>query len=118
MLAARTDVPTDPSEYLFLAIKGSGPIRVADLRRWVIRPALEAAGLPASLRTYDLRHSHASLLIDLGANPLEVATGWGTPIRRSEAVQRLCNGTQRNTGMNGSSAVKHGQGLGAGLTWG
>jgi integrase len=77
MLAARTDGPTDPDEYLFLAIKGGGPIRVADLRRWVIRPALGAAGLPADLRTYDLRHSHASLLIDLGANPLVVAHRMG-----------------------------------------
>jgi integrase len=47
------------------------------VRRWVIRPALRAAGLPEDLRTYDLRHSHASLLIDLGANPLEVAQRMG-----------------------------------------
>ncbi len=34
---------------------------------------LRAAGLPDTLRTYDLRHSHASLLIDRGANVLAVA---------------------------------------------
>jgi integrase len=80
MLAARAGrrgVPVDPAEHLFPAIKGTGPIRVADLRRWVIRPALTAAGLQPELRTYDLRHSHASLLIDLGANPLEVAHRMG-----------------------------------------
>jgi integrase len=80
MLATRAErrgTPVNPVEHLFLAVKGTGPIRVADLRRWVIRPALKAAGLPVDLRTYDLRHSHASLLIDLGANPLEVAHRMG-----------------------------------------
>jgi integrase len=43
----------------------------------VIRPALVAAGLPETLRTYDLRHSHASLLIDLGANVLAVSQRMG-----------------------------------------
>jgi integrase len=44
ILAARGDVT--PDGYLFLAVKGSVPLRVADLRRWVIRPALKAAGDP------------------------------------------------------------------------
>jgi hypothetical protein len=43
----------------------------------VIRPALVAAGLPESTRTYDLRHGHASMLIDLGANVLAVAQRMG-----------------------------------------
>lgn len=47
------------------------------LRDHVIRPALRAAGLPESFRTYDLRHTHASLLIEQGANPLEVAQRMG-----------------------------------------
>lgn len=42
-------------------------------RQSVVRPALVAASLPETLRTYDLRHTHASLLIDLGANVLAVA---------------------------------------------
>lgn len=41
------------------------------------RAALKTAGLPETLRTYDLRHSHASLLIDLGANVLAVAQRMG-----------------------------------------
>ena len=32
-------------------------------------PALEAAGLSTKVRTHDLRHSCASLLISLGAHP-------------------------------------------------
>jgi integrase len=31
-----------------------------------IRPALRKAGLPERFRTYDLRHSHASVMTDLG----------------------------------------------------
>jgi integrase len=40
-------------------------------------PSSKPPGLRVDLRTYDLRHSHASLLIDLGANPLEVALRMG-----------------------------------------
>jgi integrase len=46
-------------------------------RKQVMRPALRNAGLPLSVRTYDLRHSHASLLIALGATPAEVAFQMG-----------------------------------------
>lgn len=38
-------------------------------RKWVMVPALEAAGLPITVRTHDLRHTCASLLIQLGAHP-------------------------------------------------
>ncbi|MGD0379705.1 MAG: tyrosine-type recombinase/integrase [Acidimicrobiales bacterium] len=48
-----------------------------ELREKVIRPALVAAGLPETIRTYDLRHSHASLLIDVGANVLAVSQRMG-----------------------------------------
>jgi integrase len=46
-------------------------------RARVVRPALRAAGLPEDFRTYDIRHSHASLLIDDGANVLAVAQRLG-----------------------------------------
>jgi integrase len=46
-------------------------------RAKVVRPALRAAGLPTEFRTYDLRHTHASLLIDSGANVLAVAQRMG-----------------------------------------
>lgn len=38
-------------------------------RKWVMVPALAAAGLPLEVRTHDLRHTCASLLIQLGAHP-------------------------------------------------
>jgi integrase len=44
--------------------------RLEDARRFL-------AGPGRTIRTYDLRHSHASLLIDLGANPLAVAQRMG-----------------------------------------
>jgi integrase len=39
------------------------------IRRYILKPALEADGLPADVRTHDLRHTCASLLISLGAHP-------------------------------------------------
>jgi integrase len=53
------------------------PLNRDKFRETVIRPALVAAGLPADIRTYDLRHGHASMLIDLGANVLAVAQRMG-----------------------------------------
>ena len=47
------------------------------MREQVIRPALCNAGLPETFRTYDLRHSHASVLIDLGVNLLALAQRMG-----------------------------------------
>jgi integrase len=79
MLASRAEsrgTPIDRSEYLFQTRYGN-PINRDKLRQNVIRPALVTAGLPESIRTYDLRHSHASLLIDLGANVLAVSQRMG-----------------------------------------
>jgi integrase len=39
------------------------------IRRYILKPALADAGLPGTLRTHDLRHTCASLLISLGAHP-------------------------------------------------
>ena len=52
-------------------------------RQEVIRPALRAAGLPETLGTYDLRHNHASLLIEQGANVLAIAQRMGPVPPRS-----------------------------------
>lgn len=79
MLADRSGVtggPVDRADYLFVRPQG-GPLQRDKFRQSVIRPALRAAGLPETLRTYDLRHSHASLLIDRGANVLAVAQRMG-----------------------------------------
>ena len=79
MLADRAEqngCPVHRDNYLFVRPKG-GPLERDKFRQSVIRPALRAAGLPDTLRTYDLRHSHASLLIDRGANVLAVAQRMG-----------------------------------------
>lgn len=77
MLTQRDESEWAQSTPLFRAVKGRGRLEVPMLRDHVIRPALRAAGLPESFRTYDLRHTHASLLIEQGANPLEVAQRMG-----------------------------------------
>jgi Phage integrase family len=77
--ARRPDVSTeviDRREYLFQTQYGN-PINRDKLRQDVIRPALRAAGLPESFRTYDLRRSHASVRIDLGVNLLTLAQRMG-----------------------------------------
>jgi len=76
MLAERSGGLVDRASFLFQTRYGN-PVNRDHFREKVIRPALRAAGLPETIRTYDLRHSHASLLIDLGANPLAVAQRMG-----------------------------------------
>jgi integrase len=79
MLAARAaqrGAPVELAEPLFVNRVGK-PLNRDKFRETVIRPALIAAGLPPSTRTYDLRHAHASMLIDLGANVLAVAQRMG-----------------------------------------
>jgi integrase len=64
------------SEFLFQTRYGN-PLNRDKLREKVIRPALREAGLPETFRTYDLRHSHASVLIHLGVNLLALAQRMG-----------------------------------------
>jgi integrase len=66
----------DRTEPLFQTRYGN-PLNRDKLRQDVIRPALRAAGLPETFRTYDLRHSHASVMIDLGVNLLALAQRMG-----------------------------------------
>jgi len=84
-------------EYLFVTKYGN-PINLNKMRERVIRPALKAAGLPETLRTYDLRHSHASLLIDLGGNPLAVAQrlGHSDPAMTLRIYGHLFEGVQEH----------------------
>jgi len=71
MLTARGH--PDRGAWLFQT-RQHNPLHRDHFRETVVLPALRAAGLPETIRTYDLRHSHASLLIDLGANPLAAFT--------------------------------------------
>jgi integrase len=74
--AARRGQPIGQGDWLFESVKGGQPVNRDAFRKQVLRPALIAAGLP-TYRTYDLRHAHASLLIDLGANVLDVSHRMG-----------------------------------------
>jgi integrase len=79
MLAQRATehgAPLSRTDHLFVTTRGT-PLNRDKFRENVVRPALRAAGLPESIRTYDLRHAHASVLIDLGANVLAVAQRMG-----------------------------------------
>jgi len=58
-------------DYVFTGVKGT-PLNRDFVRKGVLVPALRAAGLPEDFRTYDLRHAHASQLIDMGASPLAI----------------------------------------------
>ena len=91
----RTKRATGPDAPLFQTRYGN-PLNRDKLRSKVIRPALRATGLPESIRTYDLRHSHASLLIDLGANLLAVAQrmGHSDPAITLRVYGHLFEGTQ------------------------
>ncbi len=93
MLAARGEGDRDGR--LFQTRYGT-PVNCDHFRDKVVIPALRAAGLPVTIRTYDLRHSHASLLIDLGANPLAVAQrmGHSDPSVTLSVYGHLFEGTQ------------------------
>lgn len=59
-----------PSEYVFPAQEG-GFLRYDNFRTRVWDPSVERAGLNG-FTFHELRHTHAAILIDQGANPLEV----------------------------------------------
>jgi integrase len=68
--------PVTVQEHLFLN-KDGRPVNRDAFRAKIVRPALKRSGLPDHFRTYDFRHSHASLLIDDGASPVAVAERLG-----------------------------------------
>lgn len=58
----------DRDTFVFTAPMG-GPLRRDHLYKRIFKPAVLAAGLDPRLRVHDLRHTCASLLIQLGAHP-------------------------------------------------
>ena len=82
-------------EFLFQTRYGN-PLNRDKLREKVIRSALREAGLPETFRTYDLRHSHASVVIDLGVNLLALAQrmGHSDPAMTLRLYGHLFEGTQ------------------------
>jgi integrase len=72
--ARTTGTPILATDRLFTSPTGKPML---DHTMWrVISRARESAGLPP-FRPYDLRHSHASLLIDLGAHPKAISDRMG-----------------------------------------
>jgi integrase len=61
---------------VFAGQKGA-PVPYRNLIRWHFKAVLEAAGLPASIRLYDLRHTCATLLLAAGENPKVVSERLG-----------------------------------------
>jgi len=59
--------PHGPDALVFTAPMG-GPLRERKFLAGVLKPAASRAGLPATLRAHDLRHTAASLLIREGAS--------------------------------------------------
>ena len=61
------------------AVGSAGAGRLADATGTKVpfRPAVKAAGLPATLRFHDLRHTHAALLIADGWHPLAISRRLG-----------------------------------------
>ena len=95
--AQRRGTPIDRDEYLFQTRYGN-PVNRDKLREGVIRPALRGAGLDENIRTYDLRHSMASLLIvELKADVLTVSQrmGHSDPSVTLHEYGRLFEGAQQ-----------------------
>ncbi|HEX5082818.1 MAG TPA: tyrosine-type recombinase/integrase [Blastocatellia bacterium] len=62
---------------LVFATEFGTPIRVGNLSCRHFKPALKTAGLPATVRLYDLRHTCATLLLLAGENPKVVSERLG-----------------------------------------
>ena len=60
--------PDDPDALVFVSTTDT-PMRHSGFMKRSFKPALERAGLPQGTRFHDLRHTHASLLIAMGAHP-------------------------------------------------
>jgi integrase len=67
------EFPSD--ELVFTSTQGQ-PIRWSNFRRRYWKPALVAAGLP-DVRFHDLRHSHASILIEQGEHSKVISSRLG-----------------------------------------
>jgi len=68
--------PHGPDDLVFTAPLG-GPLRERKFLHGQLKPAAQRAGLPATLRAHDLRHTAASLLIREGASVKAVQRSLG-----------------------------------------
>ena len=91
-LQLRDGVAADPEALVFTSGTGT-PLRNSNFRRRVWQQALEAAGLPETVRPLDLRHTCASLLIRRGASikAVQQQLGHSTPIVTLNVYAHLFN---------------------------
>jgi integrase len=72
--AAAVGRPMEPTDRAYVSPRGKAML---DHTLWrIVNRACDAAGL-GRIRPYDLRHSHASLLIDIGAHPKAISERMG-----------------------------------------
>lgn len=64
------------SELIFPTVDGT-PLDVGNVGKRYFKPLLEPAGLPDTVRFYDLRHTHATLLLKAGVHPKIVSERLG-----------------------------------------
>ena len=69
--------PTYKNNDLVFATSEGTPLLIRNLTRRHFQPILKRAGLPETLRLYDLRHSCATLLLSAGENPKVVSERLG-----------------------------------------
>jgi integrase len=91
ILALRHATPNPAADVLVFRTSRGSPIDPDDFRRRIFAPALARAGLDASTRIHDLRHTSASLYLAAGATVREVMDihGW----KRMETAMRYLHTT-------------------------
>lgn len=89
------------SEIIFSTIDGT-PLSERNVNVRHYKPLLEAADLPKTVRLYDLRHTHATLLLIAGTNPKIVSERLG----HSSITLTLDTYSHVLTGMQRESASK------------
>ena len=62
---------------LVFANEAGRPLELRNITNRSFKPALKAAGIPGSVRLYDLRHTHATLLLAEGVHPKVAAERLG-----------------------------------------
>ena len=75
-LKAHQAASANPEGFVFTAPRGV-PLISDNLAQRHFKPILKAAGLPKSIRLYDLRHTMATLLLLAGENPKVVSERLG-----------------------------------------
>jgi site-specific recombinase XerD len=68
---ARHSDPQDPEALVFTSAWGR-QLHANAFRRHVLKPALKKAGMPAQVRTHDLRHTAAAICISAGVHPKKI----------------------------------------------